>query len=169
MTSVPTSESVRTSDRLRRTFDPLVVSRGDLYALRGAVAIRHGDANRVTAHVQGTRLHDVSVRYTRRERRGGTLACTCSCGHARAVRRLCKHVWATLRVAERRGHLSSAERESGLLEIHVATEAEPVDLVPDEPRWLVDLPASTHADTTPTRVAARSRRSSTRSPHRSSR
>jgi superfamily II DNA or RNA helicase len=143
MTSVPTSESVRSSDRLRRTFDPLVVSRGDLYALRGVVAIRYGDANRVAAHVQGTQLYDVSLRYTRRERRGGTLACACSCGDARAVRRLCKHVWATLRVAERRGHLSSAERDRDLLEIRLASEAEPVDPVPDEPRWLVDLPAST--------------------------
>ena len=143
MTSVPTSESLRTSDRLRRSFDPLVVLRGDLYALRGVVTIRHGDASRVGAHVQGTQLYDVTLRYTARERRGGMLECACSCGHARVVRALCKHVWAALRVGERRGYLSSVERDHGLLEIHVATEPAPIGLAPDEPRWVVDLLAST--------------------------
>ncbi|MEA2752856.1 MAG: hypothetical protein QOI41_6999 [Myxococcales bacterium] len=143
MTSLPSSEHVPSSDRLRPRFDPLVVARGDLYALRGAITIRYGDANRVAAHVRGSQLYDVSLRYTRGIRGSGSIACTCSCGHARGARRLCKHVWAVLRIAERRGHLSSAARDRGLLEIHATTDAEPADLAREEPRWRIDLPGST--------------------------
>jgi superfamily II DNA or RNA helicase len=37
MTRAPSSEQPSSSDKLRRSFDPLVVSRGEAYALRGAV------------------------------------------------------------------------------------------------------------------------------------
>ena len=145
MTSTPSSEQGPSTDRLRRCFDPLVVARGDLYALRGVVTIRHGDADRVAARVQGTETYDVGLRYTRRDR-GGTIACSCSCSHARTTRRLCKHVWATLRIAERRGHLTSVARERGALDVHATTTtsgAQTNDLPKTAPRWLVDLPAST--------------------------
>jgi superfamily II DNA or RNA helicase len=144
MTSAPSSGQALSGDRLRRSFDPLVVSRGEVYALRGAVTIRHGDASSVHARVAGTERYEVTLRHSRRGRAGGTLSCSCSCGHAQTARRLCKHVWATLRVADGRGHLTGATRQPGWLEVRATPEPLPhEDESRTEPRWLVDLPAST--------------------------
>ena len=132
MTRAPSSEQASTSDRLRRSFDPQVVARGDLYAERGVVTIAYGDAHGVRARVQGTQLYDVTLRHARSGPGRGSLSCSCSCSHAQTARRLCKHVWATLRVAERRGHLIGAD-----------LAPPPEEERRTEPRWLVDLPAST--------------------------
>lgn len=119
----------------------MVVARGELHALRGHVTLRYGDANRVSAVVQGTRPYDVGLRYVRRTRiPGGALEVSCTCSHA--AHRLCKHVWAALRVAERRGHLVSATRERGELQI-IAARPEDGERPPaTQLRWLIDLPRS---------------------------
>lgn len=148
MANDPSPELIPSSDRLRRSFDRLVVAPGDLYAHGHRVTIRYGDVNRVSAVVQGTQSYEVTLRFTRRVHgEGGALEVACSCTHAN--RHLCKHVWATLRVAERRGHLLNAARQRGVLHVVAALAAtspalptQVAEPAPPSPRWLLDLGAS---------------------------
>jgi superfamily II DNA or RNA helicase len=122
------------SERVRHFFDPLVATRGELVALGGAVAIVGGYADRVKAIVRGTLPYDVALTVTGTES-SGALVASCTCAHA--AHALCKHSWATLRVAERRGLLARAAR-SRELAIFPALE----DRHEPQLRWLVDLVAT---------------------------
>ncbi|MEO7190355.1 MAG: DEAD/DEAH box helicase [Vicinamibacterales bacterium] len=92
---------------LAREFDPAVRTRGDEYARRGAVEIVSGSRREVAALVQG---HDsYAVLIARTGTAGRAFSVTCTCPYFMGDRTPCKHIWATLRVAEQRGHLIEAE------------------------------------------------------------
>jgi superfamily II DNA or RNA helicase len=141
------------SDKVRRSFDPAVVARGELYAMRGFVTVLGGTADRVAAIVRGTLPYDVTIRHERREREGFLVA-SCTCAHA--ARHMCKHVWAALRVAERGGHLEGAAGEGKELRIVPAAP----DFADEQPRsqirWLIDLAKGTPYADLPVEVFERS-------------
>ena len=128
------ANAMASSDRLRQYFDPRVVERGDLVAVSGSVTILRGGVDRTTAVVRGRLSYDTALTLTKNESRTALVA-SCTCAHA--ARALCKHTWATLRVAERRGFLARAAHAPTLAIFPGVQQARAVEL-----RWRVDLAKS---------------------------
>jgi uncharacterized Zn finger protein len=103
---VPRSLFVAAPSRLRR-FEPIFASatrvRGIEYAARGLVRIAHHADGAVLAEVQGQERYTVELRAA-----AGVLRASCSCPHF-LKGEACKHLWATLMVAERDRILPKAE------------------------------------------------------------
>lgn len=93
---------------LSRYFSRTTRLRGENYALSQRVEILDGSESSVEAEVAGTEAYSVSV-----ELDGDILIGACNCPYAEGGE-ACKHIWATLSVAEKQGHLRAANKLSRL-------------------------------------------------------
>src|ERR1043166_9163793 len=88
---------------LRNDYPSTVRHRGDEYVRQGRVRIRSGSDTRVEASVRGSTEYGVEIIYD------GGISLWCDCGYF-SSNGACKHLWATLVVAEARGYLSAVRR-----------------------------------------------------------
>lgn len=102
--------------KLARYFDTQVRFRGQSYYQERRVVIRSGSSHNVEAEVYGTKAYWVSVDLVQ-----ALLTVECSCPYAEND--FCKHIFATLLMAERRGFLSDLKYESSL-KVHLASAGE---------------------------------------------
>ena len=90
------------SMQVARAFEAAVRARGNDYYRRGAAKIQEGDAHHVTALVKGSgNNYDVAIDWE-----GGDLSLCCECPYFESDGP-CKHLWATVLLAESKGLLSA--------------------------------------------------------------
>src|SRR5688572_4805460 len=95
-------------EALAHNFSARTRMKGDEYVARNRVQIESGSASAVHATVLGTGLYRVSI--TRRDNEGpATFAASCGCPYFRQEFTPCKHVWATVCLAEEKGHLGDGQ------------------------------------------------------------
>jgi uncharacterized Zn finger protein len=87
------------SARFRDNFEDGTRARGSAYAAAGRVTLKDASATETYATVRGTGIYHAAILLGPR---GVSASCTCP---FYAARGFCKHLWATLLVAERRGFL----------------------------------------------------------------
>src|SRR5215471_7131440 len=92
------------SSKLAFQFDRGVQSRGRELFLNGAVRASDIEANHFHGTVRGGRSYEVCMQYTH----NGYLSVSCECEHF-LDSGACKHLWAAVLEAERRGALSAAQ------------------------------------------------------------
>src|SRR5271156_5271719 len=97
-------------------FSDAVRSRGQSYFVKGRVTVMAARPGELVAKVRGTSKYRVRLRM-----RGSKLLASCTCPYFSPQGEPCKHLWATLLLAEARGLLQSAP-------------VFPVQLVPESPR-----------------------------------
>src|SRR5688500_2066539 len=94
------------SQALAREFSARTRIKGDEYLAMNRVRVESSTASTLTAVAMGTRPYRVSIE--RRERAGGaSFVASCDCPYFREEFTPCKHLWATLCLADRAGHLGS--------------------------------------------------------------
>ena len=129
------------SSALIPEFFPRVRERGDAYADAGAVDLIMGSPTDVRALVQGS--HTYAVRITRTPDHDETrFRVSCACPYFVDEAQPCKHIWATLCIAERAGHLlghngAALDRDSAYLEL-----IEPADRSPEFRKAALRSPSS---------------------------
>ncbi|MCI0628961.1 MAG: DEAD/DEAH box helicase [Acidobacteria bacterium] len=99
---------------LSRYFSGATRRRGDNYALSRRVEILEGSESSVEAEVAGSQAYFVSL-----ELNEDTVFADCDCPYSEGGE-ACKHIWATLVVAEKQGYLSAAR---GLSQVSFALNA----------------------------------------------
>src|SRR3954468_6807036 len=104
------------AQKLSREFSDAVRSRGQSYFAKGRVVITGATAGEVVARVRGTAKYRVRLRL-----RNGRLHVACSCPYCGPTGDPCKHLWATILMADARGLLQ-------------AVPVRPLKLVSDMPR-----------------------------------
>jgi superfamily II DNA or RNA helicase len=104
------------AQKVSREFSDAVRSRGQSYFAKGRVVITAATAGEISARVRGTAKYRVRLRL-----RNGRLHVACSCPYFTPTGDPCKHVWATILMADARGLLQSAPMR-------------PLKLVSDVPR-----------------------------------
>src|SRR3954454_2006809 len=104
------------AQKISRTFTDAVRSRGQSYFAKGRVIVSAAVAGGVIAKVRGTAKYRVRLRI-----RGNKLHVSCSCPYFTPTGDPCKHVWATVLVADARNLLQ-------------APPVRPLKLVSDIPR-----------------------------------
>jgi SWIM zinc finger len=85
---------------LSRYVDSKVQGRGSSYYRSGAVQIINGSTKDLQARVVGSDTYQVEA-YRDRD----TVFASCTCPYFEGEGGICKHIWATLLAAEKRGHL----------------------------------------------------------------
>src|SRR6516162_965223 len=100
--------------KVARNFSDAVRSRGQSYFLKGRVTVIAARAGEVVARVRGTSKYRVRLRM-----RGSKLLASCSCPYFSPQGEPCKHLWATLLLAEARGLLQSPP----VFPVHLVTES----------------------------------------------
>src|SRR6185369_960309 len=90
------------TNRFSSSFEKLVQKRGLEYFTRGFIKIIRGDREVVRATVKGSYDYDVFLRIV-----GRNLLVSCTCPYY--DNDLCKHIWATLLSAERKGYLMGTD------------------------------------------------------------
>ncbi len=90
------------AQKVARNFSDAVRSRGQSYFLKGRVTLLAARNGEVVARVRGTVKYRVRLRL-----RGSKLLTSCSCPYFSPQGEPCKHLWATLLLAESRGLLQS--------------------------------------------------------------
>src|SRR5262249_60056475 len=88
--------------KVARNFIEAVRVRGQSYFVKGRATLMAARAAEVVARVRGTAKYRVRVRL-----RGSKLLASCSCPYFNPQGEPCKHLWATLLLAESRGLLQS--------------------------------------------------------------
>ncbi|MDR3623471.1 MAG: SWIM zinc finger family protein, partial [Paludisphaera borealis] len=91
------------AQKVARNFSDAVRSRGQSYFSKGRVSLMSAKPNEVVARVRGTTKYRVRARL-----RGAKLLASCSCPYFSPQGEPCKHLWATLLLADSRGFLQSA-------------------------------------------------------------
>ncbi len=91
------------AQKVARNFSDAVRSRGQVYLSKGRVSLMSAKPNEVVAKVRGTTKYRVRVRL-----RGAKLLASCSCPYFSPQGEPCKHLWATLLLADSRGFLQTA-------------------------------------------------------------
>jgi superfamily II DNA or RNA helicase len=91
------------AQKLSRDFSDAVRARGQSYFAKGRVVITGSTAGEVAARVRGTAKYRVRLRL-----RGGKLHASCTCPYFTPTGDPCKHLWATVLMADARGLLQSA-------------------------------------------------------------
>ncbi len=91
------------AQKVARNFSDAVRSRGQSYFSKGRVSLMSGKPNEVVARVRGTTKYRVRVRL-----RGAKLLASCTCPYFSPQGEPCKHLWATLLLADSRGFLQTA-------------------------------------------------------------
>jgi superfamily II DNA or RNA helicase len=104
------------AQKVVRNFSDAVRSRGQSYFAKGRVTLMTARGGEVVARVRGTSKYRVRLRM-----RGSKLLASCTCPYFSPQGEPCKHLWATLLLAESRGLLQSPP-------------VFPVQLVPESPR-----------------------------------
>jgi superfamily II DNA or RNA helicase len=104
------------AQKLSRDFSDAVRARGQSYFAKGRVVITGSTAGEVAARVRGTAKYRVRLRL-----RGGKLHASCTCPYFTPTGDPCKHLWATVLMADARGLLQS-------------TPVRPLKLICDLPR-----------------------------------
>lgn len=104
------------AQKVARNFSDAVRSRGQSYFSKGRVSLMSAKPNEIIARVRGTAKYRVRVRL-----RGAKLLASCTCPYFNPQGEPCKHLWATLLLADSRGLLQSAPNFS-------------VRLIPEPPR-----------------------------------
>jgi superfamily II DNA or RNA helicase len=90
------------AQKVARNFSDAVRARGQSYFVKGRVTVMAARAGEVVARVRGTARYRVRVRL-----RGSKLVASCTCPYFTPQGEPCKHLWATLLLAEARGLLQS--------------------------------------------------------------
>jgi len=91
------------AQKVARNFSDAVRSRGQSYFSKGRVSLMSAKPNEVVAKVRGTTKYRVRVRL-----RGAKLLASCTCPYFSPQGEPCKHLWATLLLADSRGFLQTA-------------------------------------------------------------
>lgn len=104
------------AQKVSREFSDAVRSRGQSYFAKGRVAISAAAPGEVIARVRGTAKYRVRLRI-----RGAKLHASCTCPYFGPSGEPCKHIWATVLLADSRGLLQ-------------APPVRPLKLVSDQPR-----------------------------------
>jgi superfamily II DNA or RNA helicase len=104
------------AQKVARNFSDAVRARGQSYLVKGRVTLLAARRGEVVARVRGTSKYRVRLRM-----RGSKLLASCTCPYFSPQGEPCKHLWATLLMAEARGLLQSPP-------------VFPVQLVPESPR-----------------------------------
>src|SRR5271166_4543014 len=91
------------AQKVTRNFSDAVRSRGQSYFSKGRVSLMSAKPNEVVAKVRGTTKYRVRVRL-----RGTKLLASCTCPYFSPQGEPCKHLWATLLLADSRGFLQTA-------------------------------------------------------------
>src|SRR3954462_7102665 len=104
------------AQKISRTFTDAVRSRGQSYFAKGRVIVSAAVAGEVIAKVRGTAKYRVRLRI-----RGTKLHVSCTCPYFTPTGDPCKHIWATVLVADARNLLQ-------------APPVRPLKLVSDLPR-----------------------------------
>ena len=104
------------AQKLSRVFIDAVRSRGQSYFAKGRVAVTSATTGEVIARVRGTTKYRVRLRT-----RGSKLHVSCSCPYFTPFGDPCKHIWATILMADARNLLQ-------------ASPTRPMKLVSDLPR-----------------------------------
>ncbi len=100
------------STQVAGAFDAAIRSRGSAYFKRGAVQIQTGLVDQVVAVVRGSRsTYDVQIDWE-----GGDLSLCCDCPYFESSGP-CKHLWATVLMAESKGFLSAVRDIQEIVEI----------------------------------------------------
>jgi superfamily II DNA or RNA helicase len=102
------------AQKVARSFSDAVRSRGQSYFVKGRVSVMAARPGEVVAKVRGTSKYRVRLRM-----RGSKLLASCTCPYFSPQGEPCKHLWATLLMAEARGLLQSAP----VFPIHLVTES----------------------------------------------
>src|SRR5438045_2413117 len=90
------------AQKVARNFSDAVRTRGQSYFVKGRVTLMAARASEVVARVRGTAKYRVRVRL-----RGSKLLASCTCPYFNPQGEPCKHLWATLLLAESRGLLQA--------------------------------------------------------------
>ncbi len=90
------------AQKVARNFSDAVRTRGQSYFVKGRVTVMAARAGEVVARVRGTAKYRVRVRL-----RGSKLLASCTCPYFSPQGEPCKHLWATLLLADSRGLLQS--------------------------------------------------------------
>ncbi len=90
------------AQKVARNFSDAVRTRGQSYFVKGRVTVTAARAGEVVARVRGTAKYRVRVRL-----RGSKLLASCTCPYFSPQGEPCKHLWATLLLADSRGLLQS--------------------------------------------------------------
>jgi superfamily II DNA or RNA helicase len=93
--------------QLKKHFSSAVRSRGNQYVVDDLVQDVEVVDHTITSTVRGSNLYDIEVRFTA----DGETQYVCSCPFSNAHDEPCKHVWATLLVADERGLLHAMPDE----------------------------------------------------------
>ena len=91
------------AQKVARNFSDAVRSRGQSYFSKGRVSLMSAKPNEVVSKVRGTTKYRVRVRL-----RGAKLLASCTCPYFSPQGEPCKHLWATLLLADSRGFLQTA-------------------------------------------------------------
>src|SRR3954469_20347878 len=91
------------AQKVARNFSDAVRARGQSYFSKGRVSLMSASPNEIVAKVRGTTKYRVRVRL-----RGMKLLASCSCPYFSPQGEPCKHLWATLLLADARGFLQTA-------------------------------------------------------------
>jgi superfamily II DNA or RNA helicase len=91
------------AQKVSRDFNDAVRSRGQSYFAKGRVVITGATSGEVVARVRGTAKYRVRLRL-----RNGKLHVACSCPYFGPAGDPCKHLWATILMADARGLLQAA-------------------------------------------------------------
>ena len=102
------------AQKVARNFSDAVRSRGQSYFVKGRVTLLTARAGEVVARVRGTSKYRVRVRL-----RGSKLLASCTCPYFNPQGEPCKHLWATLLLAEARGLL----RSPPVFQVHLVAES----------------------------------------------
>jgi superfamily II DNA or RNA helicase len=102
------------AQKVARNFSDAVRSRGQSYFVKGRVTLMTARAGEVIARVRGTSKYRVRVRL-----RGSKLLASCTCPYFNPQGEPCKHLWATLLLAEARGLLQSPP----VFPVHLVSES----------------------------------------------
>src|SRR3954469_14569118 len=90
------------AQKVARNFSDAVRARGQSYFSKGRVSLMSASPNEIVAKVRGTTKYRVRARL-----RGAKLLTSCSCPYFSPQGEPCKHLWATLLLADSRGFLQS--------------------------------------------------------------
>ena len=102
------------AQKVARNFSDAVRARGQSYFVKGRVTLMAARAGELVARVRGTAKYRVRLRM-----RGSKLLASCTCPYFNPQGEPCKHLWATLLLAESRGLFQSPP----VFPVHLVTES----------------------------------------------
>ena len=94
------------SQALAHEFSARTRMKGEQYAANGLVRLESANATAVSGIALGTRAYRVSISRSDDSRRA-TFVVSCDCAYFQQEFTPCKHLWATVLVADREGHLGA--------------------------------------------------------------